>query len=325
MQIIVIAVLTVIAGLSCALLACAMSLTNRIRAANTTLRRIEEALLSLNQVKAIDSAVKSAEPMTQPQPAVASSVGYLTVRELKMMSSGDRQSAHGAPIPNGQKPLRTSVPTSSDTDLRRALGHGDRPAVHSAEVAAHGAVGIALKTEATGQNSAAFADRDPRFVTPTQEMLEASEGDVGLDSSFEIPSPRPDQQILSVDLRNGAGDAVVHVSQVVVTAVAHEAPTVNGELPIQRASEAVEEASVPISPAIREIPPASPTGDSGTLREPGEALTITSAVGREVSEVGQRGQTAPTSNVLDEERRKKREQEALMIINNRRRRARAGR
>jgi hypothetical protein len=199
MQIQVIAVLIVIAGLIGALLACAMNLINRVRAVNATLRRIEEALLSLNRVKAIDSAVKSAEPVKPSRPDDADSVGFLTIRDLKMMSGGDRQSADRAPIPNGRKPLRTSVTTSSHTDPQRAIGRKGTLAVHSATVATHGAVDPALKTGTTGQTSTAFADRDPRLETsdfaPAQEMRNASENPKGLDSSFEFSCPKPDRHI----------------------------------------------------------------------------------------------------------------------------------
>ena len=329
MQIIVIAVLIVISGLIGALLACATNLINRVRAANATLRRIEEALLSLNRVNAIDSAIKSAEPVKPSRPADADRVGFLTIRDLRMMSSGDRQSADGALIPNGRKPFRTSVTTSSHTDLQRAIGREGTLAVHSATVATHGAVVPALKTGTTGQTSAAFADRDPRFetsdVAPAQEMLNASENPNGLDSSFEISCPRPDQHILNMDLRKGIEDAIVHVSQMVATAVAQTVPTANDELPIQKASKAEEKAAVAISPAIREMSPEVSTSNSSTLRKPEEAPTVESAVGRGIPEVGQGSQTAPTRTALDEGLKKKREQQALMIISSRRRRARAGR
>ncbi len=295
MQIIVIAVLIVIAGLIGALLACATSLINRARAANITLRRIEEALLSLNRVKTIDSAIKSAEPVKQSQPADAGSVGFLTIRELKMMSGKDRQSANSAPIPNGRKPLRTSVKTSPHTDLQGTIGREGTLAVHSVTVATHAAVIPAFKTGATGHAGAAFADRDPRIET----------SDVASTQGFQ--------------------NAIAHVSQMVATAVAQTVPTANDELPIQKASEAVEEAPVAISPAIREMSPEVLTSNSSTLREPEEVPTVASAVGREVPEVGQEVQTASTRAALDEDLKKKREQQALMITSSRRRRARAGR
>ena len=273
MQIKVIAVLIVIAGLIGALLACAAILINRVRAANATLRRIEEALLSLNRVKAIDSAVKSAKPVKQSPPADAGGVGFLTIRELRSMSSRDRQSADGAPIPTGRKPLRTGVTSSSRTDLQGAIGREGMLAGRRATVATHGAVVPALKTGATGQTRAAFADRDAR--------LETSE-----------------------------------------VAATHEAvPTANDELPIQKAGEA---APVAIRPAIGEMSPEVSTSNSSTLREPEQAPTVESAVGREVPEVGQGGRTAPTGTALDEDLKKKRAQQALMIISSRRRRARAG-
>ncbi len=244
MQIIVIAVLIVIAGLIGALLACATRLMNRARAANITLRRIEEALLSLNRVKAFDSAIKSAEPVQHSQPAGAGRVGFLTIRELKMMSGRDRQSADSAPIPNRRKPLRTSATTSPHTDLQCAIGCEGTLAVDSAGVATHGALVPALKTEATGQTIAAFADRDPR--------IEASENLNGLESSFEISCPGPDQHILNTDVRKSIGDAIVHESQIVATAVAQTMPTTNHELPIQKSSEAAEEAPVATRTALDE-------------------------------------------------------------------------
>jgi hypothetical protein len=220
------------------------------------------------------------------------------------------------------------VTTSSHTDLQGAIGREGTLAVRSATVATHGAVVPALKTRATGQTTAAFADRDPRFETSdvarTQAMLKASEYPNGLDSSFEISCLRPDRPILNMDLRKGIDDAIVQVSQMVVTAVAQKVPTANDELPIQEASEAVEEASVAISPAIPEISPEVSTSNSYTLREPAEAPTAEPAVGREVPEVDRGGQTAPTSTALDEAQRKKEQQQAL-IISSRRRRARAGR
>lgn len=304
MQIMVIAVLIVIAGLVGALLACATSLINRVRAVNTTLRRIEETLLALNRVKAIDSAIKSAKPVKQSQPADAGSAGYLTLRELKTMSGSGGRNADDAPIPNGRKPLRTSVPTGSKTDLQGAIERKGTFAVRGAEVAAHRAVGVALKTEASGEISAAFTRREP---------------------SFEISCPSPDQQILRMDLRKDADDVIVHVSHMAVTAEAQKVPTANDELPIQKVSEEVEEAAVAISPAIRELSHEVSTANSDTLRKPDEAPTVESAVGREVPEVGQGGRTVPTSNALDEGCRKKKEQELLMIISSRRRRARAGR
>jgi len=288
MQITAIAVLIIIAGLIGALLACVTSLINRVRAANTTLRRIEEALLSLNRVKAIDSAVKSAEPVKQSQPADADTVGFLTVRELKMMSkmsSRDRQSAASGPVPNGRKPLRTSVTTR--------------------------------KAEDTGKTSAEFAKREPSF--------EASESPNGLDPTFEISWPRPDHQMPNMDLRKGMDEAIVHGSQMFVAEVAHTVVAASGELLIQKASEAVEETRVAISPLIRGTSPEVSTPDCSTLRGPNGAPNEVSAVVREVPEVGQGGQTAPTSNALEESRRKKKEQELRIIMSSRRRRARAGR
>jgi hypothetical protein len=328
MQIIAIAVLLIIAGLIGALLACATSLINRVRAANITLRRIEEALLSLNRAKAIDSAIKSAEPVKQSQPADAGSVGFRTLRELKTMSSRDRQSAGSAPIPNGRTQLRTRVAANSNTYLQGAMGREGTLAVHSATVTAHGAVVAALKTEATGQASAAVADRDPRFGTAddasTQEMLKPLAKPNGLDSGFEISCPRPDRQIPNLDLRKGIDEAVVHESQMVVTAVAQKVPTANDELPVQKASEVVEEAARAISPTIREMFPEVSTSNGFALREPEEAPTVESAVGHEVPEVGQGRQTAPTRTALDEAQEEKKRQQALMIISRRRRRARAG-
>jgi hypothetical protein len=328
MQIIVIAVLIVIAGLIVALLACATSLINRVRAANTTLRRIEEALLSLNRVKVVESAVKSAEPLKQ-SPTADAGGGFLTIRELKMTSSRGLQSMDSSPIPKGPESRRTRAPTGSNPDQQSAIGRKGTLAVRNAKVTTHDAVVAARKTEAAGQNGAAFAKRDPWFklseVAPTKEMFRASENPAGLDSSFQISYPRPDQQILSKDLRKCADDAIVHVSHMTVTAVAQKVPTANGELPIQKAGETVEEAAVAINPAIREFSHEVSTSNSDALREPDSAPTMESAAGLEVPEVGQGGRTAPTSNALDEGLRKKKEQELLMIISSRRRRARAGR
>jgi hypothetical protein len=156
-------------------------------------------------------------------------------------------------------------------------------------------------------------------------MLNASENPNALDSSFEFLCPRPDQLVLNMDLHKGVEDAIVHVSQMVATAEAQTVPTVNDELPIQKAINAEEGAAVVISPAIREMSPEVSISNSSTLRVPEEARTGEAAVGRGVPEVGQGSQTAPTRTALDEDLRKKREQQALMIINGRRRRARAGR
>jgi hypothetical protein len=128
-----------------------------------------------------------------------------------------------------------------------------------------------------------------------------------------------------MDLGNGIDDAIVHASQMVATAVAQTVPTANEKLPIQKASQAEEEAAVAISPAIREISPEVSSSNSSTSREPEEAPTVESAVGRGVPEVGPGSQTVPTRTSLDEGLKKKREQQALMIISSRRRRARAGR
>ena len=328
MQIIVIAVLIVIAGLIVALLACATSLINRVRAANTTLRRIEEALLSLNRVKVVEPAVKSAELLKQ-SPSAEAGGGFLTIRELKMTSSRSRENTDSSLIPKRPEPLRTSVPTGSNLDLHSAVGRKGMLAGRNAKVTSHDADVAALNTETAGRNGAAFAKRDPWFklsdVAPTKEMIRTSENTTGLDSSFQTSYPMPDQQILSMDLRKGADDAMVRVSHMTVTTVAQKVPTTNGELPIHKAGEVVEEAAVAISTAIRELSHEASTSNSDALREPDSAPTMEPAAALEVPEVGQGDRTEPTSIALDEGLRKKKERELLMIISSRRRRARAGR
>jgi hypothetical protein len=327
MQIIVIAVLIVITGLIGALLACATNLINRVRAANATLRQIEEALLSLNRVKAIDPAIKSAETVKRSRQPDADRVGFLTIRDLKMMSGGDRQSADRAPIWNARTPLSSSASIRSDTDPRTLV-------VDSVTVAAPVAVVPAVETGTTGETSASFAARDPSVETldgaPAREMLNESESLNGMDSRCEFSSPSPDQQILNRDQRKAVEeDAILQVSEVVSIAVSQTEPTATEELPIQKAGEAEEKVTVAISPAIPELSPEVSTSDSSTLTVRDEPPTSESAVGRGVPEVGQGSQTAPTRAALDEALEKtlekKREQQALMIINSRRRRARAGR
>jgi len=296
MQTIVTSILIFIAGLIAALLICATTLISRVRAVNTTLRRIEETLLSINRVKAINTSIKSPTPVT-PSPAVdAGGVGFLTVRELKAMSGGGRPSADSAPMANVRKPPRTRAPRRSTSDLQAAIRREGTLAVPAA------------------------AD-----VATNRVMPAAAKEPDELDSRFEISWPRSNQQTPNMDLRDGTDKANAREDQVAATSIAHELPAANGELPVENDSGAVTEAPVAINPPIQESSPEDSSSPGDKLRGLDETPSQESTVVRAAPAVDLAGQAAPTSNSLDEIRRKRKEQELLMIISSRRRRARAGR
>jgi hypothetical protein len=336
MQTFVIAVLIIIAGLIGALLFCATSLISRARLATTTLRRIEETLLAMNRVRAIDSAIKSAEPVRQSQTAEAggTSASFLTLRELKAMSGGTRPATGSAPITNPRKPPRTYAPQRPVTHPQRVPARGSTPAVQSADIVTREAVAAGLDGVDSMQTTDELAKREPHFevsdVTPALQTPDASEHRNDLEASIEVSWPGLHQQILNLELQKETDGALVHENLSVVSAVTHTAPAANGELPIADAGGAVQEAAVAISPARpeparSETPSEVSTPNGDTRSGPDAGMAVGSTVVGESRQPVREEKTASTGNDLDETRRKKKEQELMMIISSRRRRARAGR
>ena len=210
MQTISIAVLIVIAGLIGALLACATSLINRARAANTTLRRIEETLLAMNRVRAIDSAVKSTRPVKQSESADIDGAHFLTIRELKTMSGGGKRSIGGAPISNGLRPARFSSNHRAPTDPQSAPSHEGIPEFQDPEVIANGVSGASPNSGDPAHSSAAITQCDSAIetgaVTPSQEEPDAAEDQFECEPSFVMRWPTPNQN--AAESMRGAPAAV---------------------------------------------------------------------------------------------------------------------